>query len=219
MLTTPLPRLRPAVWPPLVLTLMYTLAAAVGAVATGNGEFVFYVIVMAVLIGVVGVVHAQVNLSLGVLWCLAAWGAMHMAGGLVPVPEAWPIQGDIRVLYSWRFWPVGSEEFGLLKYDQFVHAFGFGTTTWVCWQGLAAAVGPRRPTLGLLMLCATAAMGFGALNEVVEFIATLLGPTNVGGYINTGLDLVANAAGAFVAAILIAIGARRDGEPLADATA
>ena len=43
------------------------------------------------------------------------------------------------------------------------------------------------------MLCAAAGSGFGALNEVVEFIAVLTIPeTNVGGYENTGWDLVAN---------------------------
>jgi len=47
-------------------------------------------------------------------------------------------------------------------------------------------------------------MGLGALNEVVEFAATLLVPeTNVGGYLNTGWDLVANAIGAATAALII----------------
>lgn len=44
-------------------------------------------------------------------------------------------------------------------------------------------------------------MGFGALNEVVEFCATLLVPdTNVGDYANTGWDLVSNFAGTLLAA-------------------
>jgi hypothetical protein len=42
------------------------------------------------------------------------------------------------------------------------------------------------------------------LNEIVEFAATLLVPeTNVGGYLNTGWDLVANATGATTAALVI----------------
>jgi hypothetical protein len=44
-------------------------------------------------------------------------------------------------------------------------------------------------------------MGFGALNEVVEFIATRFMETNVGDYENTGWDLVANLAGAAIAAV------------------
>jgi hypothetical protein len=47
-------------------------------------------------------------------------------------------------------------------------------------------------------------MGLGALNEVVEFIAVLTLPeTNVGGYINTGWDLVYNAIGATVGGLLM----------------
>ena len=47
-------------------------------------------------------------------------------------------------------------------------------------------------------------MGFGAANEVVEFIATRVLPeTNVGGYENTGWDLVSNTVGCLVAAVLI----------------
>ena len=82
-------------------------------------------------------------------------------------------------------------------------------TTWVCWQGLRSVLvnfGPARPTFGLMVLCAAAGMGFGALNEVIEFTATLLVPeTNVGGYVNTGWDLVSNLTGTVIAATLIAL--------------
>ena len=67
-----------------------------------------------------------------------------MAGGLVTVPDSWPISGDIHVLYSWWLIP------GYLKYDQVVHAFGFGVTTWVIWQGLRSSAGITRPTVGVL---------------------------------------------------------------------
>jgi hypothetical protein len=47
-------------------------------------------------------------------------------------------------------------------------------------------------------------MGFGALNEVIEFAATLTMPhTNVGGYVNTGWDLVSNLVGCALAAVII----------------
>jgi hypothetical protein len=60
------------------------------------------------------------------------------------------------------------------------------------------------PTWGLMVLCAAAGMGFGAMNEVIEFAATILVPqTNVGGYMNTGWDLVANLVGCAVAAVAI----------------
>ena len=71
-------------------------------------------------------------------------------------------------------------------------------------QGVTA-----RPTIGLLAICVAAGMGFGAANEVVEFIATRVLPeTNVGGYENTGWDLVSNTAGCLIAAGLIHARAR-----------
>lgn len=183
--------------------LAYLLAAIVGCAVTGNLEFVFYLATLAVLIAVVLVVHRRVGFSAGVLWGLSLWAAAHMAGGLMPIPERWPHAGDSAVLYSLWIFP------DLLKYDHLVHAYGFGTTTFACWQGLqtsfTAAEIPLAPTAGPLFLVASAACGLGAANEIVEFLATVLVPeTNVGGYRNTALDLLANAIGAAVAAVLIA---------------
>ncbi len=192
--------LTPPVKAVLAFTLAYLAAAVIGALATGNGEFIIYIGIMLVLLGVVALVHARVTLTIAALWALTGWGAAHMAGGLIPVPESWPINGDIRVLYS--LWLIPDR----LKYDHIVHAYGFGVTTWVCWQGLRSVLvklGPARPTFGLMVLCAAGGMGFGALNEVIEFVATLLVDTNVGGYTNTGWDLVANLAGTTIVAALI----------------
>lgn len=192
-------------YPPgvVVFTLIYLLAASAGAVLMGNREFLFYIIILLVLIAVVSAVHLRVGLSPGVLWGLAVWGVAHMAGGLVPVPASWPIDGSIRVLYSWWIIPE------YLKFDHVVHIYGFGAATFLCWEGFQAAAKHQdapdlKPTLGIVFLCASASMGLGAFNEVVEFAATLLFPeTNVGGYVNTGWDLVSNMAGAAMASILI----------------
>lgn len=188
--------------PVAAFTALYLAVATVGAFALGNREFLFYIVVMVLLLGVVWLVHRSIALTTATLWALSLWGLLHMAGGLAPVPESWPINGDIRVLYS--LWLIPER----LKYDQIVHPYGFGVATWVCWQGMSAAIrqrgGDAVPTAGLMVLAATAGMGLGALNEVVEFAATLLVPeTNVGGYLNTGWDLVANAIGATVAAGVI----------------
>lgn len=206
----------------------YMLAAIVNALRTGNTEFIFYIVVMFVLIGAVMFVHARVRLSVALLWMLSAWGAMHMAGGLVPVPASWPIDGDIRVLYSWWIIPGPSTLTssgnaandgigGWLKYDQITHAYGFGVTTWLCWQAFLGAMRAQgktliRPTLGLMVLIAAAGAGFGALNEIVEFIATRISETNVGGYVNTGMDLVFNAIGTTFAATMIFIHSRISSE-------
>jgi len=185
-----------------VFTLVYLAAAFPVALMRGNVEFVMYIAVMLVLIGFVFWMHLQVELSTDVLWCLSIWGLAHMAGGLVVVPETWPVEAESRVLYS--LWLVP----GHLKYDHIVHAYGFGIATWVCWQGLATAIerrgGRATPTLGLMVISAAAGMGLGSLNEIVEFAATLTIPeTNVGGYVNTGWDLVANFVGATLSVALI----------------
>jgi hypothetical protein len=122
-----------------------------------------------------------------------------MAGGLLHIPRSLPTAGDGNVLYN--LWLIP----GLLKFDQLVHAYGFGLVTWICWLGIQASFLNRgvrvKPTLGLLTLAVAGGMGFGAANEMVEFFATQVVPeTNVGGYENTGWDLVANFVGSVVAA-------------------
>ena len=66
-------------------------------------------------------------------------GFCHMAGGLVPVPAHWPYNPPNAVLYS--LWLISD----LLKYDQIVHAYGFGVTTLAVLAGAAlGGTGPRR---------------------------------------------------------------------------
>jgi hypothetical protein len=188
--------------PVAAFTGLYLVAASAVAVVLGNDEFLLYIVVMLVLTVVVWLVHRSVLLPAPLVWALSVWGLTHMSGGLLPLPADWPIDGNIRVLYS--LWLVPD----LLKYDQVVHVYGFGVATWVCWHGIRTAITSRggiaAPTFGLLVLAATAGMGLGALNEVIEFVVTLIVPeTNVGGYINTGWDLVANGIGAVGAATII----------------
>ncbi len=195
-------------WPVAAFTFAYLAAALLITVGRGNTEFLLYIVVMLILIATTWFVHRSVALSAAALWGLSLWGLLHMAGGLVVVPESWRIDSGSRVLYS--VWIVPD----LLKFDQLVHAYGFGVTTWVCWLGLSAAIrrcgGAAQPTFGLMILSAAAGMGLGALNEIVEFAATLLVPeTNVGGYLNTGWDLVANLVGSVAAAAVIGIAARK----------
>lgn len=198
----------PAVLATAGFTAFYMAIALVASVQLQNSEFIFYFVVMCVLITAVGLLHWRVRLPLGALWGLSIWGLAHMAGGLMPIPDAWPRLGEKRVLYN--LWLIPD----LIKYDQLVHAAGFGLVTWICWTSLKQAFDrrgvPISPTLGLLTLCAAGGMGFGAANEVVEFVAVLTLPgTNVGGYENTGWDLVANLAGCVMAALMIAAAERR----------
>ena len=174
------------------------LPSFAAAVLLRNAEFGFYAVVTTLLALVIWAVHRRVGFTAALLWLLVAWAALHMVGGLVPVP-AWLPAREPRVFYN--LWIVPP---GWLKYDQVVHAFGFGATAWAVWQGLRSMFPAARPTPGVLLICWTAAMGFGALNEVVEFAAVLATPeTNVGGYENTLWDLVSNTTGAAVACVVI----------------
>jgi len=120
---------------------------------------------------------------------LAALSVAHLAGGLVRVGG--------NVLYN------ASPGSPALRYDHFVHASGVLLGTMVLWTLLAPAVGPDRRR-GLIFLSVLAGLGLGALNETVEFLTTIVHQgSHVGGYTNTGWDLVSNVVGAVAAAVLI----------------
>jgi len=182
----------------MAFTALYMAIAAVVAVYSANWEFVLYILVLLVLGSILLYIHRRVVLSDGALWALSIWGMLHMAGGLVPVPEGVAVDGAQRVLYS--LWLIPD----FLKYDQVIHAYGIGIASWVSWQVLRPLLRDALPRTGILALCVFCGLGLGALNEMVEFIATLIfSETNVGGYKNTGWDLVFNAIGALTGAAFI----------------
>ena len=53
----------------------YMLVAITAALNAGNGDFIIYLIAMALLITAIMAVHTRVRLSRGLLWALATWGA------------------------------------------------------------------------------------------------------------------------------------------------
>ena len=119
----------------------------------------------------------------------------HLAGGLVRV-------GD-DVLYNASF---GARA---MRYDHLVHAAAIFVGTVVLWSLLVPAVAVGGGARNLVALVVLAGLGLGALNETVEFLTTLAHHgTHVGGYTNTGWDLVCNLIGG-VAAGWYLINARR----------
>jgi len=181
----------------LTTTLAYIAGFAGYYFLTGNSEFIWYIAVMLGFVLFITATIKQTRFSPAMLWALSLWGFLHMAGGGVVV--------NGNVLYAFVFWPiVVNGDFALLKFDQFVHFYGFAVAT-VAMFYLLKPFARRGATDGrVLLLAVLAGMGLGALNEIVEFIAVVTFPhTNVGGYFNTGLDLVFNMGGAVVAAGLL----------------
>jgi hypothetical protein len=191
-------RIRPQEWAVLAFTLAYTTAFTTWFFLIGNFEFIVYVITMVALVVLVGLNVRKAEFPAPMLWALSVWGLAHMAGGGVPINGS--------VLYNLRLLPIiETDLYVILKYDQVVHAYGFGVTAWVLWHLAARHFPEMRNSKTIYVYSALGAMGLGCVNEIIEFTAVLAVPdTNVGGYYNTALDLVFNGLGACIAMWLVA---------------
>ncbi|MFH1111413.1 MAG: DUF2238 domain-containing protein [Planctomycetota bacterium] len=183
--------------PVLIANLVYVPAFTVIALRNLNFEFVLYVAVILIVAAWVVWKQRSVRFDLPILWGLTIWGLLHMAGGNIRA-------GD-DVLYGLRLIPV------VLRYDQLVHAFGFGTATLVCHHLLKPYLRDgldRRRTLSILVVLMGS--GLGAINEIIEFIAVKTLPdTHVGGYDNTLWDLIFNLIGGLLAVAWLTVRRRR----------
>lgn len=183
----------------LAFTLAYLIPFTIAFVSKGDGEFIWYaLIVVGLFLLVIGTLPTS-RFPQGVVWALSVWALLHLAGGGIKVGEG--------VLYGLQLLPLynGGGEMILLKYDQAVHAFGFGVCAYIIFHFLKRyTTNPYR--FGVYAIAALGGMGLGVVNEIAEFIAVLLFPNNgVGGYINTSLDLVFNTAGAVLAMVGVAL--------------
>ena len=179
----------------LLATLAYIIGFSIWFLRNGNIEFLWYVAVMIGLLVFVAHSLRYSRLPNSLLILLSIWGFMHMAGGGVMV-------GD-HVLYRQLLIPIfdGQQDFLILKYDQFVHLYGFGVAA-ACIHWLIRSRAPSVRAIWRGLLAALTAMGLGVVNEIVEFAAFLvLDETGVGGFYNLQLDLVFNTLGAALTVI------------------
>ena len=184
-------------WILIAFNLLYLVPFTLYYVAIGNYEFLWYISVLVIFfVLILGTIHKS-NFTPLILWGLSLWSLLHMLGGGVKVAEG--------VLYSKPLIPLF--EIGgnvILKYDQVVHAFGFFIATLVMHHILKPYLNEKTNWNVVYLVVWAAGMGLGALNEVVEFIAVVMVPdTNVGGYYNTAIDLIANMIGAALAVLFI----------------
>lgn len=176
----------------LIFTLLYLIPFTFYFISTGKGEFIWYSVIVVVLFFLVFLTLPKSRFEKGVIWALSLWALLHLAGGSV--------RAGASVLYDLVLIPIynGGGEMILFKYDQAVHAFGFGLCAYIVYNFLKRYTSGLN-TFGIYFISALGGMGLGVLNEIAEFIAVILFPDNgVGGYVNTSLDLVFNSIGAFL---------------------
>jgi uncharacterized membrane protein YjdF len=177
------------------------------SVARLNYEFVIYIAVIAVFLIVILAVQREVEFSPLVLWGLTAWAFLHMAGGNIRVGEG--------RLYEVILLPLMPRHC-ILRYDHFVHTFGFAVATLVGYHLLRRHLKPAPGAwVALSIVIPLIGMGLGALNEVVELLVVLAAPeSGVGGYFNTAFDLLFNTVGAALATVFIHVRRIASGEAL-----
>jgi len=173
----------------LIMNIVYLLIFSVLFLGREKYEFLIYIGTIIFFIILISNLHLKYNFSTGILLGLSFWGLLHMSGGYFIVNEG--------VLYGYQI-------FSFLRFDQFVHMFGFGMATLFSYYVLKPNLKNKISWRAISVLVVFIGMGLGALNEIVEFIAVLTMPeTGVGGYTNTLWDIVFNAIGAVIAVVYI----------------
>lgn len=181
---------------PLVTLLAVLIPFTVYFAYRRNYEFLLYVGVILFFLVVIARTDRRVTYPQSILWGLVIWAILHLCGGGIRIGEG--------VLYGVMLIPLPGP-LPILRYDQVVHILGFGVATLLMHHILRPLLRPdlKRWT-ALSIVVAMAGLGVGALNEIVEFVATVLVPeTGVGGYENTSLDLVADLVGAVLAVVYL----------------
>ena len=173
--------------------LLVLLGALGRSLALGDGRIWAYLVVCLVLTAVIATVDRTVGFTDGLLWALVAVGALHLAGGLLPDPDGRGVLYDAWLLPH------------VLRFDQAVHAVGSAAGTWASWQLLGTWLDlDRAPARTQGVLAVLAGLGKGAVNEALEFLAALQGGgVFVGGFENTGWDLVFDVAGCVACAVFL----------------
>jgi hypothetical protein len=176
-----------------VTATVVTYLVALGGYGAVNGSrlTIPYVVIVALAFVGLAVADNRFRFSGVVLLGLTLWGLGHLAGGIVELDD-----GE-RIFYNVVFgrW---------FHVDNIVHFIGFGTAGLAFWEALRAGwladveVGP----VATVAFIAILGCGVGAVNEVVEFAFTLaVADSQVGGYQNTGRDLIANLLGGLTAGL------------------
>ncbi len=176
----------------LIAILFFTILFAL----QNNWEFMIYVAVVIFFALIIIKSNKIVNYPNYVLWLLSIWAFFHMAGGGLYF-------FGIR-LYDIVFINIIGAPYYILRYDQVIHAYGFFCATLAMYYLIKPMLKKHDRWISLGIVIAMAGLGLGALNEIIEFLVTIMASsTGVGGYVNTSLDLVFNLIGAIFAVIFV----------------
>jgi len=191
-------------WLLIVFNFIYIIGFLFYYLSIGNYEFIWYIAIMLVLFGLVGFTLRKTNFNYLILWGLSIWGLLHvLGGGLI-------VKGE--VLYALELIPIWvTENFYVLKYDQFVHCYLYFVMVFVIWSLLKKELVKGSNLYLIYPLVVLCSVGIGALNEIAEFIPVLLfEETGVGGYYNTAWDLVFNFIGAVLGVVVLKVFRKRN---------
>ena len=177
----------------LIFTVGYFITFLVNAFIQGNLEFIYYIFLLSGLIFVIVILNRVLHLAFFIIFNLSLMGFFHLLGGNLYL-------GATR-LYDYYFIA------GFLKYDNFVHVYGTFIATIILYNLISPIVADhiRKNYLLLAIGLVLMAIGIGALNELVEFLAVLFfnAAEQVGGYFNNSLDLLFNTLGAIIGSVVI----------------
>ena len=189
----------------LCLFLAYMLFFLAVFIIQGNMEFLGYIVfVLFFTFFLIYSYRRGIHYGKMSTFGLAIWGFLHMLGG-TEVPGS----GDI--FYNLIFIDLVGEPYFILKYDQLVHLFGFAVAAFAMFDIIKSSSINFTGKYSIVFIIVVSSMGLGALNEMIEFILTLiLSETNVGGYENTSLDLLFNTVGALIAGLYLLFTAFRE---------
>ncbi len=184
-------------WSIALFNLIYLIAFTIYYISIKNYEFLWYIFVVFFFFILILLTLEKSKFDNIILWGLSIWALLHMCGGGLIVNN--------DVLYNLKlihFFNIGTTF--VLKFDQFVHMFGFAVTVLVAYHLLKPYLNEKTNWYVVYPLIVLISMGAGALNEIVEFIATVsFSNVNVGGYYNTALDMIFNTIGAIIAIFFI----------------
>ena len=181
----------------LFFNLAYIFGFTLYYISIKNFEFMIYIAIMLFFFVLIATTLQKTRFNHWILWGLSLWGLLHMMGGGVRVGG--------NVLYAFELFPLWvTENFYVLKYDQFVHAYLYFVVVFVIWSLLQSYLKKEIPSWAIYLVLILMSVGVGALNEIAEFIAVLsFEETGVGGYYNTAWDIVFNTFGALIGVIVL----------------